>query len=48
MVYLKLGDFEVRAYIDSEQELKTGDQVHLGLRKRGVFVFDAVTGERIR
>ncbi len=48
MVYLKLGDFEVRAYIDSDQELKAGDLVHLGLRKRGVFVFDAVTGERIR
>jgi len=48
MVYLKLGDFEVRAYIDSDQELKAGDRVHLGLRKRGVFVFDAVTGERIR
>ena len=48
LVYLKLGDFEVRAYIDSDQELKAGDHVQLGLRKKGVFVFDAVTGERIR
>ncbi|MBQ4514720.1 MAG: ABC transporter ATP-binding protein [Anaerolineaceae bacterium] len=48
LVYLKLGDFEVRAYIDSDQSLKAGDRVQLGLRKKGVFVFDAETGERIR
>ena len=48
LVYLKLGDFEVRAYIDSDQELKAGDRVQIGLRRKGVFVFDAETGERIR
>ena len=48
LVYLKLGDFEVRAYIDSDTELKAGDRVQLGLRRKGVFVFDAETGERIR
>ena len=48
LVYLKLGDFEVRAYIDSDQNLEAGDIVKLGLRKKGVFVFDAQTGERLR
>ena len=48
MVYLKLGDFEVRAYIDSDHDLNAGDRVKLGLRRKGVFVFDAATGERIR
>ena len=28
--------------------LKPGDQVHLALKKRGVFLFDRETGERIR
>ncbi len=48
LVYLKLGDFEVRAYIDSDQELKAGDRVQIGLRRKGVFVFDAETGVRLR
>ena len=48
LVYLQIGDFEVRAYIDSDQELTAGDTVTIGLRRKGVFVFDAETGERIR
>ena len=48
LAYLKLGDFEVRAYIDSDQDLKAGDKVQIGLRNKGVFVFDAETGERLR
>ena len=48
LVYLKLGDFEVRAYIDSDHDLNAGDTVQIGLRRKGVFVFDAETGERIR
>ena len=48
LAYLKLGEFEVRAYIDSDQELKAGDIVKIGLRRKGVFVFDAETGERLR
>ena len=48
LAYLKLGDFEVRAYVDSDQDLKTGDIVKVGLRNKGVFVFDAETGERLR
>ena len=48
LAYLKLGSFEVRAYIDSEQDLKAGQNVQIGLRRKGVFVFDAETGERIK
>ncbi len=48
LAYVKLGDFEVRAYIDSEQDLKTGQTVQIGLRGKGVFVFDAETGERLK
>ncbi len=48
LAYLKLGGFEVRAYIDSEQDLKAGQRVQIGLRRKGVFVFDAETGERIK
>ena len=48
LAYIKLGDFEVRAYIDSEQDLKTGQTVQIGLRGKGVFVFDAETGERLK
>ncbi len=48
LAYVKLGDFEVRAYIDSEQDLKTGQTVQIGLRSKGVFVFDAETGERLK
>ena len=48
MAYLRMGECDFRAYIDSEEGLKAGDQVHLALKKRGVFLFDRETGERIR
>ncbi|MDO5300046.1 MAG: ABC transporter ATP-binding protein [Clostridia bacterium] len=48
MAYLKLGNCDFRAYIDSDEGLKQGDTVHISLKKRGVFVFDRETGERIR
>ena len=48
LVYLKIGDFEVRAYIDSDRDLTAGETVGIGLRRKGVFVFDAETGERLR
>lgn len=48
MAYLRMGECDFRAYIDSEEGLKAGDQVHLVLKKRGVFLFDRETGERIR
>ncbi len=48
MAYLSFGGVDFRAYIDSEEGLKKGDTVRLGVKKRGVFVFDSETGERIR
>ena len=48
MAYLRMGECDFRAYIDSEKGLQTGDKVHLALKKRGVFLFDRETGERIR
>lgn len=48
MAYLRMGECDFRAYIDSEEGLKAGDRVHLALKKRGVFLFDRETGERIR
>ena len=48
LAYIRLGDFEVRAYIDSDLDLKQGDTAQIGLKNKGVFVFDAQTGERLR
>lgn len=48
MAYFRLGDADFRAYIDSEEGLKVGDTVRLALKKRGAFLFDQETGERIR
>ena len=48
MAYLRMGECDFRAYIDSEEGLKPGDQVHLALTKRGVLLFERETGARIR
>ena len=48
MAYLSMGGVDFRAYIDSEEGLRKGDTVRLNVKKRGVFVFDLETGERIR
>ena len=48
MAYLRMGGHNFRAYIDADAGLKAGDHVRLGLKKRGVFLFDCETGERIR
>ena len=47
MAYLRFGTSEFRAYISVEDGLKRGRQVRVALRKRGVFLFDTETGERI-
>ena len=47
MAYLRFGNSEFRAYISVEDGLKRGQQVRVALRKRGVFLFDTETGERI-
>lgn len=48
MAYLRMSGHDFRAYIDADAGLKAGDHVRLGLKKRGVFLFDRETGERIR
>ena len=46
MAVLAFGGHSFRAYISADYGLKKGDMVHLGLRGRGVFVFDVNSGER--
>ena len=48
MAYLRFGGTDFRAYIDSEEGLRKGDAVRLSVKRRGVFLFDLETGERIR
>ena len=48
MAYFTFGGCDFRAYIDSEEGLCKGDTVRLSLKRRGVFLFDRETGERIR
>ena len=48
MAYLTLGACKFRAYIDADEGLQKGQHIRLGLKKRGVFLFDRETGERIR
>ena len=44
--YLKIGESEFRAYLDIDLDLKPGEEISIGLRDRGVFLFDRETGER--
>ena len=46
MAAFLFGDVPFRAYIDLEEGLQKGQTVSLGLKKRGVFVFDRETGGR--
>lgn len=47
LAYLHLGDYRVRAYIPAEKQFEKGQKVSIGLKKRGVFVFDEESGERL-
>ena len=44
--YMTFGGAEWRAYLDTDEIHRPGDTVRIGLRPRGVFLFDAETGER--
>ena len=45
----KQAEAALNAFTDTITEaLKAGDKVQIGLRNKGVFVFDAETGERLR
>ncbi len=46
--YIKLGSAEIRGYIPSELGFKAGDSIKVGLKERGVFLFNTESGERIR
>lgn len=46
MAILTFGDTDFRAYIASDYGFKAGDTAYLGLKKRGVFLFDEKTGVR--
>ncbi len=48
LTHLRLGSYEIRGYLSSETDLPVGAVVPLGLRRKGVFLFDAQTGERYR
>ena len=47
LAYLVLGDFKVRAYISTEKTFEKDQIVNIGLKDRGVFLFDEETGERL-
>ena len=47
MACLRIGATEFRAYIDAEVGLTPGRNVQLNVRKRGVFVFDLESGEKL-
>ncbi|MDD6467889.1 MAG: ABC transporter ATP-binding protein [Erysipelotrichaceae bacterium] len=47
LAYVTLGNTKVRAYIPAERHFEKGQTVKIGLRNRGVFVFDKETGERL-
>ena len=48
MAILSFGGIPFRAYISADHGFKPGDSVHLGLKNRGVFVFDLDSGERLQ
>ncbi len=46
LVNLKIGSFNLRGYIDAFKPIKIGDNINIGFKKEGVFLFDELTGER--
>lgn len=48
LAYLAFGSKEITAYIDSELGLRPGDRAGFKLKEKGVFLFDAKTGARLR
>lgn len=47
LAYVTLGNAKVRAYIPADRNFEKGQVVKVGLRNRGVFVFDKESGERL-
>ena len=47
MAQFQIGSTVVRAYISADYGLRKGETVNVALKKRGVFLFNAETGERL-
>lgn len=46
LTHLRCGDQEFRGYLSEALDLSVGDRLPIGLKSRGVFLFDGETGER--
>ncbi len=46
LVNLKIGSYNLRGYIDATKPIKIGDNLNIGFKTEGVFLFDELTGER--
>ena len=45
--YMQMLGSTVRAYVYGDQEIRAGQKIRFNLKKRGVFIFDTKTGERL-
>ncbi len=48
LTHLNFGSAEIRGYIPGDMNFKVGEVIPVGFRDKGVFVFNAETGERYR
>ncbi len=46
LTHLKLGNQEMRGYIPVEKQLAIGQEIFLGFKQKGVFLFDVQSGKR--
>ena len=47
LAFLNIGNQTIRVYLSSDYVVKEGEKVFLKLRNKGIFLFDAESGERI-
>ena len=45
--YMQMLGSTVREYVYGDQEIRAGQKIRFNLKKRGVFIFDTKTGERL-
>ena len=48
LVHINLGNFELRGYISVDKKRKVDDEINISLKNKGVFLFDAETGDRLQ
>ena len=46
LTHLRLGNQEIRGYIPVENQLNSGQEISIGFKQQGVFLFDEQSGER--